>query len=155
MENTTVEFFSNTPPSQKLRTFRETNARIKALEAQLGLPTGKPIVHIWRANERVSELEAMTARAAAPKIAPPTISAPSLSALTGRDRFLASVAAAAARKPAAQSHPGLSGRERFAADVRLDAMPQNLSAAGSPENSGAKSEKTGRARFAAAVKKSN
>ncbi|HZL13167.1 MAG TPA: hypothetical protein VFC85_03400 [Verrucomicrobiae bacterium] len=155
MENTTVSFFSNTPPSRKLLTYRQTAAKILALETQLCLAPSKPILNIWRANERVGELESMVAaraKSAASVVATP-VAAP-VAEKFGRERFNASCAADAAAKPKSQNHPELRGRERFSAAARVDST-QILSAPGTTATAGAKSEKTGRARFAAAVKKSN
>ena len=76
--------------------------------------------------------------------------APPPPALTGKARFSAAVAGAMAAKPKARSHPGLTGREKFCAAATVDATPQILPANKKPIAAGL----TGRARFAAAVKKS-
>jgi hypothetical protein len=68
-----LEILGETSPRLAFRNFRETAARIKTLEAQLGIAPGKPLFNVRRASARISELETMLASktaAVAPAVAP-------------------------------------------------------------------------------------
>jgi hypothetical protein len=155
MEISTIKTLAATSP-KRLFTYRETATKILALETQLGIAPSKPILHIWRANERVSELESMVAahaKSAAPVVVAPVV-APVLEKF-GRERFNASCVADAAKKPKLQSHPKLHGRDRFCAAVRVDGTPQILPGNSIPAalDDSIKEKLTGRARFNQAVAK--
>jgi hypothetical protein len=75
----------------------------------------------------------------------------------GRERFNASCAADAAKKPKLQSHPELHGRSRFCAAVRVDGATQIVTGNSIPaaldENDAEKKKLTGRERFNASIVK--
>lgn len=56
-----LEVLAGASPKITYRTFASAAAKIKTLEATLGLPPGKPTWNVLRANARIAELESMAA----------------------------------------------------------------------------------------------
>lgn len=100
------------PPLRKFEFSRakEAQTEITKLEALLGAEPSPKTYNIVSLNSRVAQLRSLLAA---------KIAAPSLSALHGRERFLASCARDAAAKPKTQNHPALHGRARFIAAAKV------------------------------------
>lgn len=116
---------SQPPPAHRLwrfNTARSAQARINELETQLVLPQSPLDYNITVANSRIRALEAMVQKIEAAKsaaLAPTAAAAPALSALHGRERFIAA-AKAGEHKPSKTVFSHLKGRDRFMAAAAVD-----------------------------------
>jgi hypothetical protein len=156
-----LEILGETSPKLAFVNVRDCAARITELETTLGSEPSKPTWNIVRANRRIAELESIVAeRARAVALTKPVViekaAAPVVEKF-GRERFNASCAADAAKKPKLQSHPELHGRSRFCAAVRVDGATQIVTGNSIPaaldENDAEKKKLTGRERFNASIVK--
>jgi hypothetical protein len=131
MEQSTIKTLAATSPQKfSFKSFREAQAEINRLRTELAAKNAAPAAAAEPDQELVGEILAGAVAEVRAERA----------ALTGRDKFIASVVREVGAKPA--THPELRGRQRF-----LASLP------GTTPSAAPASGLKGRERFAAGIKK--